>query len=144
MGSQHNHLKALLIGNNPQTTTSNSVVFDDILVKRIGAFKPFIDTFHNLSSSLGNGIEENKGASSPFMILFIAVVVLCVILVFGIIYLFKKKRALERELDALIHVQFMSLFIKSNSLSSEEQLMNLKMRRLVYESQDTDDSGNVP
>ena len=106
MGSEDNEFEALLIGNNLQTWSSNSVVLDDILVNRSGAYEPMIENTCNQGYVIQcyiDNIQENKCSSDPFMFLFIAVVAICLMLVLGLIYLFKKKRALEKECDALIH-----------------------------------------
>ena len=44
------------------------------------------------------GIE---GGSSSLMILFIVVIIIGLMLVFGLIYMYKKKRELERKIEAL-------------------------------------------
>ena len=108
MESQATHLQAVLIGNNLQTTSRNIVWLDDIRVNRTGAFEPFLGNSCNLGYVVQCDTQYHpqtppvpSTVSLLPIVLLIPIIIICLMLVFVIIYLRKKKRALERELEAL-------------------------------------------
>ena len=104
MESQATYLQAVLIENKLQKTTSNIVWFDNILVNRTGAFEPILGNSCNVGYVVQcdtQGVPVSSYASVLPIILLIPIIIICLMLVFVIISLRKKKRALERELEAL-------------------------------------------
>ena len=103
----------LVAQNEVPNTASNTVRFGNMYVNTTGEWKDLLSNTCNLGYELECYqncsqvcVEDcyqynNECASSSFMILFLIFGFICTMLVFGIVYLFKKKRALERELDRL-------------------------------------------
>ena len=84
-----------------QDSVSNTARFLHILVNRTGRHENLLRTC-NLGYQVQCYIDGgNEGASSSIMILFIIVIIIGLMLIFGLIYMCKKKNALERKIEAL-------------------------------------------
>jgi hypothetical protein len=85
-----------LIAVDKKTLKANMVRFKDILEKRDGKSVRFLEKCNE--GFLIQCDHSAMGASSPIKIPLIIVILICIMLVFGVLFLLKKNRALQREL----------------------------------------------
>jgi hypothetical protein len=85
-----------------QTSNVNTARFNRILVNRTGNLEHLYGNRCNVGYEIQCYSDGgNEGASSSFMILFVVVIIIGLMLVFALVYMCKKKKALEKKIEVL-------------------------------------------
>ena len=84
-----------------QESGSNTARFTRILVNRTGNLEHLYGNRCNVGYEIQCYSGGNEGASSSFMILFVVVIIIGLMLAVGLVYMCKKKTALEKKIEVL-------------------------------------------